>query len=324
MSPLGWSRAYELVGRSGLAQRRRIVRGKPQAAELEQLELRQLLSGFPSSVFAEFRGTTSGASPTAVIPIHLNPGGFTLRGGRAMLGFEVQRTAGGLDPAAVMVRPAGGGAALPTRLSRANPIGASTGASLVLADIPTGDFEVVVGGEAASTGSYLVRISLVGDVNGDRAVNQQDIDLLAAAFGSASGQAGFVANGDADGDGSITSFDRSMQVRNNGDATSINPLDLTAAYSPAPTVTLPNGSGLLNTRTPRVVGTTNPGQVIGLDLDGDGFDDGSTTALASGQYSLQLSLAEGLTPVRVRVQDSFGQVTIKNLSLTVDTVPRWP
>jgi len=70
-----------------------------------------------------------------------------------------------------------------------------------------------------------------------------------------------------------------------------------------------------------LVGLTNPLQVVALDRDGDGFDDGTTTADGSGAFRFSVTLAEGANTFRVQASDTVGTATAE---LTVQLDARAP
>src|SRR5262245_28737655 len=114
-----------------------------------------------------------------------------------------------------------------------------------------------------------------------------------------------------------------MDVEGNGkvllDAGDFNSVTLTASLSPAP-VALPDGTLLTNVRNSAVTGKTSPQAAVALETDGDGlFDEGSTTADASGNYTLPVTLREGPNTLQVRATANGQQVT-QTVQVTLDTV----
>ncbi len=68
-----------------------------------------------------------------------------------------------------------------------------------------------------------------------------------------------------------------------------------------------------------LVGATDPDQVVELDLDGDGFNDGMTTANATGQFTfVGATLVEGANNVRVQATNNAGTTTATR-TITLDT-----
>jgi hypothetical protein len=62
----------------------------------------------------------------------------------------------------------------------------------------------------------IVRLTIPGDINGDRFVTSTDLSLLLGAYGKSKGQAGYTVAIDINGDGFITSTDLSLLLGNYG------------------------------------------------------------------------------------------------------------
>src|SRR5262249_15996653 len=120
------------------------------------------------------------------------------------------------------------------------------------------------------------------------------LNLIGAAY-AAGGELAITGNGQVKGGGDpvhhigsqFIGFD--LAVAGNGqltlDARDFSALTLTANLSPAPQ-TLPDGTAVTNVRNSFITGITNPQATIDLESGGDLlFDDGSTIADASGNYS---------------------------------------
>jgi hypothetical protein len=79
------------------------------------------------------------------------------------------------------------------------------------------------------------------------------------------------------------------------------------------------GDNLTNFKPVRLTGTTDPLQTVLLDIDGDGFDDGSATADATGHFSFDtVVLAEGANALRMQATNEAGS-TIASGAVTLDT-----
>ncbi len=55
--------------------------------------------------------------------------------------------------------------------------------------------------------SFAMAVNLIGDFNGDDAVDYSDFELFQAAFGTSEGEEGFNADMDMNGDGTINFSD---------------------------------------------------------------------------------------------------------------------
>jgi hypothetical protein len=116
-----------------------------------------------------------------------------------------------------------------------------------------------------------------------------------------------------------------LNVSGNGgfqaDARFNNALTATAALSPAP-VPLPDGTLVTNVAQDSVVGTTKPGAVVDLETGADGlFDEGHTTADASGHFSLPVTLVPGANLLKVRATSRFDQQVTVSIAVSLDTLP---
>ena len=81
---------------------------------------------------------------------------------------------------------------------------------------------------------------------------------------------------------------------------------------------LPNDS-LTNLTSVRLVGTTDPIQAVLLDINGDGFNDGNTTADAFGDFHFDdVPLAEGANQIRVQATNQQG-ANVVTRTITLDT-----
>jgi hypothetical protein len=68
------------------------------------------------------------------------------------------------------------------------------------------------------------------------------------------------------------------------------------------------GDSITNVPNVTLAGTTEPNQMVLVDIDGDGFDDGSVTADGTGQFTIEnIVLADG--PNAIRVQNSSDEGT---------------
>jgi uncharacterized protein YbdZ (MbtH family) len=78
------------------------------------------------------------------------------------------------------------------------------------------------------------------------------------------------------------------------------------------------GDNVTSFSTITVTGTTDPSQVVLLDTDGDGFDDGTVTAGDDGRFGFpDLPLAEGPNTIRVQATNEAGPTEV-SLAVTLD------
>ncbi|MHB8955464.1 MAG: putative Ig domain-containing protein [Pirellulaceae bacterium] len=81
------------------------------------------------------------------------------------------------------------------------------------------------------------------------------------------------------------------------------------------------GDDLTNCAAVHLVGTTDPLLTVDLDTDGDGFDDGSTTADELGNFSfVDITLVPGTQLIRMLAGNEFG-TTVVDRAIVLDTLP---
>src|SRR5690606_11464165 len=67
------------------------------------------------------------------------------------------------------------------------------------------------------------------------------------------------------------------------------------------------GDGITRHGVVDLVGTTDPGLTVRLDVDGDGFDDGTATADGNGNYRFEnVVLMEGVNTIQVQTTVGLG------------------
>lgn len=275
-------------------------------------------------VFARFPGRVDPSDSFASVNIAITPAGFALnRAGTVDLGLHLYGTgSGAFDPDIVEILDPQG-RPVPSLYARADLPGRPD--SLTLCALPCGLYQLRIRGQGGSTGDYCLEVFLLGDADGDRNVDGNDLLLLQGAYGSqvgteANDHSPVLAEADADGDGLIGSFDLARQVHNLGAMIIPAPLSLTAALHPAPTSETAEGVPLTDQPSITVMGRTRPGLFVVLDVDGDGYDDGAVPATGAGTYAFSLfTLNEGMNNLRVRVVDDFGQACEVPLQVVLRT-----
>lgn len=281
----------------------------------EQVESRLMLSA--ANVFAQFQGELKHGEASDTIHIHLTHDNFDIGDGRAVLGFIVKPLAGSsLKPNPVHLSSDDHGN-VPVITSK----NLADGSSLVLAKLKYGDSDVEVTGNH-SVGPWQMQVVLVGDVNGDFAVNSQDEELIRKVVNGKITNPSFFQEADADHDGKITGFDLARATENKGSSTSVRVLTLTAMLDPKSDTGV-SGDNIVNKKTVNIVGATQQGARVRLDEDGDGFDDGLVIAgkiVGGVNYALSADLKTGPNNVRVRARDSFGQKAHASIQVTRDNI----
>jgi hypothetical protein len=271
---------------------------------------------------ARYEGLIAQPGQTIEAAAVISSANFALVGGSARIGFHLQGTSGGLDPAALTVRD-GLGAVVTPIFSRDDVQGGN--ASLMIVDLAAGSYELDILGESGTTGAYRLDLLLVGDADGNRQVNSQDANLIRTAFGAELGEGNYLSAADADLDGRIGSFDLAQWVRNRGETTSVDAnWGISLNTSPL-SVVLTDGSLGTTLANVSVVGTTVPGRTVRLEADGDGqFDEGMAVAGSNGEYAIPTMLVDGLNTLSVQTADNFGQTRTNTLAVSrVASVPEF-
>jgi hypothetical protein len=289
---------------------------------MEQLESRQVLSASAANVFAQFHGEISQPFESQSVEVFLIPGNFQLGFGPATVGF-LARPADGSDfaPAPVKVEslnPFDRGRRMPVAESRpALP----DGGSVALVPLKRGVYKVEVAG-GDTVGKWQLDVFLAGDVNGDFKVTAEDVGTLYEALLAGNASPELLAVGDSNRDGFISILDVQVAQDNRGSATSTRPLTVSAQLA-AESDSGVAGDNIVGLGDVQIVGRTLPRAHVGLDVDGDGFDDGGAFAKSNNEptnFKLNAALSHGANSIRVRASDNFGQSVTTELVVMVDAI----
>lgn len=204
--------------RSPRSQRRR---KQSQDHAVERLEQRELLA---AGTFAEFAGDLAAAGEVDSIPLGVVPANFVLPKKKAVLGFNLSAAIGStLDPGTITLTAAVPKNKIKVSAQRIDVAPADNRSFLVAQAIPDG-LTAAVRAEGSGTGAYTLAVYLVGDVNGDFAVTQADLNQIASLVGKRLGDAGYLAEADTNRDGSIDKKkDSKLAKQNLGVSTTLRP-----------------------------------------------------------------------------------------------------
>lgn len=297
-------------------------RGRDRAnrrVALEVLEPRLLLDGMsiPASTFARFEGQIDAPGDSAAFTINIDPQDFSFTRDTGILGFHVFSDSG-LDPAAVRIRDDGGALVMPRYA--ASDVGQTAG-SMVHADLGTGLFTLEVTGDGDTSGAFHLDVALLGDINGDRMVDLGDREAMRDLFRSQ----GYSTSADANRDGVLTSSDYLVLLRNVGDSTTVQPLLIELALTPAPDV-LPDGSLVAAAPALRIDGTVvnHAALLVTLVQTFDGVvAPQNAVAGADGGFQFDVDLEPGANQIEVTATNDFGQsfVHVTEIDLVSDELP---
>ena len=143
-----------------------------RATRLEQLEPRQLLA---ADGLASAQSAVLLADMLDTIPFDLQ-GNI---GQPVAISFHIQATDGQLNPDVPQVQDASG-AAIPALYSVKDYNG--TKDSLLIVELSAGSYQIGVGGEQSTTGSFTIHAGLPGDMSGDGQVTKSEYQQVTAAM----------------------------------------------------------------------------------------------------------------------------------------------
>jgi hypothetical protein len=269
--------------------------------DVEQLEGRTVLSLSVGS-FARI-GVVAGG-----VAFQVRQADFTLPQRRVVLlrAVEVSAVPGVvLGPVGLSSQPRGAG-----RVLREAAAANGEPARVLLGKFRLGSFRLTT---AVPDGSAQVVLALAGDADGNFRVTSRDLDLIRRAQGKRLGAAGYSDALDVDLDGTVSARDGTLASLNLGAATTVRPLAVSAALSPASD---PDGDRVVNHSQIEILGRTRAGAKVSLDRGPDGRVDFTTTASRAGVASFKLDVPEGMTRFRAQATDRFGQSATAELAVT--------
>lgn len=308
-------------------RRRRVMQLAPEA-----LETRALLTGGAGNSFAIIPGAITTANQPAVIKFTIDPTHFTVPHGKFTLGIDIatDTTNSPKLGATILGVQSSNGKAVPGTshsvydkgvIKTGSVTGPMTTAIVTTINTaPRGHtgpvtFSVIVAGNKGTTGKFLLGFYLPGDANGDGVVDQTDLKLVRAEMNAKSSATGskYMFDADANRDGKINAADLMYVRKNMGVKTTISP-SVTANLDAASTT----GTDRVTTKSAvHFSGVVTPNATVSY-ADATGVvKPVTTTADATGNYSLNVSLAPGSNVFKLTTQDAFGQSVSGNLAAVV-------
>ncbi|WP_182871367.1 hypothetical protein, partial [Stieleria mannarensis] len=147
-----------IASHSGMKRRRK--RRKSRKSLFQILEPRVVLDAEAENVFAYLNGVVEESDSRAVTDFLIDSDGFLGSRGKQVLGFKIDPLPGSqLNPASAQIRSVDG--ALYPLNYHSNDI-ANSVSSLIVAELPPGQYSLEVGGENQTVGSFRASVSLVG------------------------------------------------------------------------------------------------------------------------------------------------------------------
>src|SRR5438105_3598907 len=288
-----------------------VERQQPRVEALDRRILLAAVSALPANVFAMIDGAVAAGGAAQQVPIHLTTRDFNFSLVSSLsLGFQADVPAGSTLSPALSLKDRNGRV-----VSQIPP--PTPGAQAALYRLTAGDYTMSLAGKNGTSGAYQLRVFLVGDANGDRAVTAADSVLVANLIQTHA----YSAAADANLDGRVGVEDLVLQAANLGASTAIRPLSVTVGLSPAPTKALSDGTPVTRIAAETVTGLTSVNTALVLDLNGNNFSSGSAVAAVDGTYRIPLTLPDGLDVLTVRATDGFGQQRTAATRVVLDATP---
>ncbi|MGA2702146.1 MAG: Ig-like domain-containing protein [Isosphaeraceae bacterium] len=285
---------------------------------LELLEDRQLLSAGEGSTFAIMSGTVATAKQVSSVQFKINPSDFTpARNGKILLGIDVAADPStSIQPEIVSVKNAHGqiaGGLIHSAYTRqiikskglTDPI---SSAVLISLPVPKAGqapavYTVQVRAANKTTGDYLLGFYLPGDVAGTGTVTAADLQTIKSLIGVTASASNYNFDADVNRDGIIAPADLAFAAMDLGASTKISPV-ISVNLNPADD---PSNDRITSNTTVNFTGTVTPGATVTFTEINNTLLHATTTADASGNYSIMVPLGNGSNTFNVTTMDAFGQ-----------------
>lgn len=288
---------------------RRKITFQPKV-EGQVLESRRLMTGGMGSTFALIPGAISTPGGSADVKVTVSPTLFTIPKGHFKLGVDVVPATPGTTfspkigavinaKGRVVARSTGLRAVLaPVTIDRRNPNAPQT-------------LTIHVTSLNRSAGQFLLGFYLPGDVNGDGVVSNADLQAIKSQIGQKSGNSTYNFDADTNRDGRINRTDLVLARQELGVKTTVLPI-VSANLDPATTTGYP----IRTTNVPNMhlTGLASPGSSVVYASLAAPASSTTTTADASGNYSIVVPLRPGTNSFQVTTADAFGQTISGRIS----------
>jgi hypothetical protein len=281
------------------------------------LERREVMTtSSMGNTFAILPGEIAAASDSAEVRVNLTRELFTMPRGSATLGVAVAASQGSaVQPVIANVTDGANrsiGQSNTAGLGRNEATSADQAkmAQPTLLNVRLGrrqsvsPVSVSVKDKAAAKGEFLTGFYLPGDADGDLKVTKKDVAAIKALKGVKVGATNYDFNADANRDGQISQADIRLAQQNQGVAVKVLPM-ITARLDPS----YDTGADdrITDKRQVKFEGVATPGAAVSY-TEVDGKTSGATaTADSTGNYVVDVNLADGNNMFRVVAKDAFGQ-----------------
>lgn len=293
---------------------------------IDLLEDRTVMSAGMGSTFAIVPGTIATAGQASTAQFKVDPGYFTGgKGGRFVVGIDVAADpSSAAKPEIVSIHSAGSRRPLSVQHSvyspsllkskgLSTPVSSAVTSTLTVpaAGSPATTYSVDVKGLSSTTGDYLLGFYLPGDTNGDGGVDQTDIKTIKSEVGLTSASSKYTFDADANRDGKINGADIRIAMQNLGVKTTISPV---VNVNLDPATDGPLHSRITSMRNVHFTGAVTPNATVNFAEINHNSVGATTTADATGNYSIMVPLGDGSNTFKVTTADAFGQTISGQIS----------
>ena len=269
-----------------------------------------------AGVITSFNGSLSNPAQEDHIQFVVNNSLFSSYNSRGSVDLvfvmsAVQSAQATLDPGLISIDTKDGGN---VKVDTRKPDTADSTASIALATLTPGTYDITVRSEHKTSGAYRLDVLLAGDANGDWKVDANDEALISQLSGTKSGEEGYSALADVDRNGVINGGDRQRADANLGvqavPPETDNPLDHS----------LPLGALSLASGSPDTFVSRNglKWTLNGADFDTEWLADFvltvngyrvPTSSLTADAHTLTagITLADGRNDVSLKAYDTVGR-----------------
>lgn len=289
--------------------------GRPSRPRIEDLEGRLLLSTLSRVAGVVDRPGEISTTTTTIAPKNLSADRPS-----TILGVAARPAAGSTLKPAIVAARGPGNTALALRSANSAQAHPVVPARAYVKVKQAGATTLGVTGEAATTGGYLASTQLLGDIDGDGVVNEDDVAPFLAAYPSKAGGAGgrYNAAADLNHNGQVGQDDLRILLRNLPPLARRIPLKLDLHLAPGQEATYKHRPTTLGADTFReditIVGRTSPGAFVLMDsgLGDYSFRGPAARANARGIVRFPATNRDGINTFNFLVIDSYGQQVVRS------------
>ena len=268
-------------------------------------------------VITTFTGTLSSSGQEDPVAFEVDPSQYTLNSGGGVDLVFVMRAEDSaqspVDPGLISIAASGDGS---VQQEMRRPDTATSTASIALATLTPGQYEVTLRSEHKTTGAYRLDVLLAGDANGDYKVDAEDLGVISQLSGVKKGDENYSTAADVDQNGVINGGDRQRAQANLGAAAPApagedNPLDISLPpgalqlVGMSPEVFNPRTGGLKFSLTGAEFETTTPNDFV-LKINGARVPTSAITFTAN-LLTANVTLANGKNVISFKGYDTVGR-----------------